>query len=91
MAYMKYPLVVCLSVSIWGPATAGEECPNELWMFERDVRASREMKERVFWQLVGANYRRRVVRYCGTEERRAGVAKLQLTPEEMKLLGLLED
>jgi hypothetical protein len=49
------------------------------------------MKERVIWRLVGANYRRRVTRYCATGERRAGVAKLQLTPEEMKLLGLPDE
>jgi len=88
---MKYPLLVCLAVCVVGPATAAEECPNELRMFERDVRAAREMKEPLFWQLVGANYRRRVVRYCGKDERRAGVAKLQLTPEEMQLLHLADD
>ena len=91
LAYMRYPLIVCLLVGIARPAAATEECPNELRMFERDVRAAREMKERVFWRLVGANYRRRVMRYCGKEERHAGVAKLQLTPDEMKLLGLAED
>ena len=70
---------------------AAEDCANELRMFERDVRAARELKERVLWRLVGANYRRRVMRYCAKEERRGGVAKLQLTPDEMKLLGLPDE
>jgi hypothetical protein len=73
------------------PAVAGEDCPNELRMFERDVRAARELKEPVLWRLVGANYKRRVRRYCAPAERRAVVAKLQLTPDEMKLLGLPDE
>jgi len=73
------------------PAIAAEDCANELRMFERDVRAAREMKERVLWRLVGANYKRRVTRSCAPGERRAGVAKLQLTPEEIKLLGLPDE
>ena len=73
------------------PAVAGEECPNELRMFERDVRMARELKERIFWQLAGANYKRRVTRYCAKEERHTGVAKLQLTPDEMQLLGLASE
>jgi hypothetical protein len=73
------------------PAVAGEECANELKMFERDVRMARELKERIFWQLAAANYKRRVTRYCAKEERHTGVAKLQLTPDEMQLLGLASE
>jgi len=71
-----------------GPAAAGEECRNELQLFEHDVRNAREIKERVLWQLAAANYQRRVIRYCAAEERRSGVAKLKLTDDELKLLGV---
>ena len=88
---MRCWLPVGVALLMMAPAIAAEDCANELRMFERDVRAAREMKERVLWRLVGANYKRRVTRYCAPGERRAGVAKLQLTPEEMKLLGLPDE
>jgi len=88
---MRCWLAVGVAILMVGPAIAGEDCANELRMFERDIRAARELKERVLWRLVGANYRRRVTRYCASAERRAVVAKLQLTPEEMKLLGLPDE
>lgn len=88
---MRCWLAVGVAILMLAPAIAGDDCANELRMFERDVRAARELKERVLWRLVGANYRRRVTRYCASAERRAVVAKLQLTPEEMKLLGLPDE
>jgi len=88
---MRCWLAVGVAILMVAPAIAGEDCANELRMFERDIRAARELKERVLWRLVGANYRRRVTRYCAAAERRAVVAKLQLTPEEMKLLGLPDE
>jgi hypothetical protein len=88
---MRCWFLVGVAILMVPPAMATEDCANELRMFQRDVRAAREMKERVLWRLVGANYRRRVTRYCAKEERRAGVAKLQLTPDEMKLLGLPDE
>jgi len=88
---MRCWLSVGVAFLIMAPAVAGEECANELRMFERDVRAARELKEPVLWRLVGANYKRRVRRYCTPAERRAVVAKLQLTPDEMKLLGLPDE
>ena len=88
---MRCWLSVGVAILIMAPAVAGEDCANELRMFERDVRAARELKEPVLWRLVGANYKRRVRRYCAPAERRTGVAKLQLTPEEMKLLGLPDE
>ena len=88
---MRCWLSVGVAILIMAPAVAGEDCANELRMFERDVRAARELKESVLWRLVGANYKRRVRRYCAPAERRAVVAKLQLTPDEMKLLGLPDE
>ena len=88
---MRCWLAVGVAILMMAPAIAAEDCANELRMFERDIRAARELKERVLWRLVGANYRRRVTRYCAPAERRAVVATLQLTPEEMKLLGLPDE
>jgi len=84
----KYVVVLCLSGILNGSAEASEECRNELQMFERDVRMARENKERVFWRLVAANYRRRVMRYCSAEERRAAIGRVGLTVDEQKLMGL---
>jgi hypothetical protein len=93
LSVMRCWLRLLVGVVISMPATvvAGQECPNELKMFERDVRSARELKDRIFWGLAGANYKRRVTRYCAKEERHAGVAKLQLTPDEMRLLGLANE
>ena len=80
-----------LTMVLAATAAADDGCPNELKMFERDVRVAREMRERVIWQLAGFNYRRRVSRYCAAEERRGAVNRLKLTDEEMQLLGVGRD
>jgi len=80
-----------LTMVLGATAAADDGCPNELKMFERDVRVAREMRERVIWQLAGFNYRRRVSRYCAAEERRGAVNRLKLTDEEMQLLGVGRD
>ena len=80
-----------LTMVLAAAAAADDGCPNELKMFERDVRVAREMRERVIWQLAGFNYQRRVSRYCAAEERRDAVSRLKLTDEEMKLLGVGRD
>jgi hypothetical protein len=80
-----------LTMVLAATAAADDGCPNELKMFERDVRVAREMRERVIWQLAGFNYQRRVSRYCAAEERRGAVSRLKLTDEELKLLGVGRD
>ena len=80
-----------LSMALAARAAADDGCPNELKMFERDVRVAREMRERVIWQLAGFNYQRRVSRYCAAEERRSAVNRLKLTDDELKLLGVARD
>lgn len=80
-----------LSMALAARVAADDGCPNELKMFERDVRVAREMHERVIWQLAGFNYQRRVSRYCAAEERRGAVNRLKLTDEELKLLGVGRD
>jgi hypothetical protein len=42
----------------------------------------------LLWKLAGANYKRRVMKFCSVEERRAALGKLKLTPEELGLLGI---
>jgi hypothetical protein len=79
----KLAILFGLTVTIAGSAPAGEDCTVETKMFERDVR-----NERISWQLVGANYKRRVARYCEVEERRRAFARLNLTDEELKLMGV---
>lgn len=85
----KYVVVLLLIVILNRSAVASEECRNELQMFERDVRMARENKERVFWRLVAANYRRRVMQYCSPEERRAAIGRASLTVDELELMGLV--
>jgi hypothetical protein len=77
-----------LTMVLAAAAAADDGCPNELKMFERDVRVAREMREPVIWQLAGFNYQRRVSRYCAAEERRGAVNRLKLTDEEIRLLGV---
>ena len=77
-----------LTMVLAATAAADDGCPNELKMFERDVRVAREMREPVIWQLAGFNYQRRVSRYCAAEERRGAVNRLKLTDEEIRLLGV---
>jgi hypothetical protein len=77
-----------LSSVLAGTAETSDECRNELQIFERDVRMARENNEPITWKLVGANYSRRVARYCTLEERQAVVAKLRLSVDEWKLLGV---
>jgi hypothetical protein len=85
---LKLAILFGLMVTIAGSARAGEDCTVETKMFERDVRVARERNERISWQLVGANYKRRVARYCGVEERRRAFARLNLIDEELKLMGV---
>jgi hypothetical protein len=80
-----------LAVVLIAPAAAEEDCALEIRMFDRDVRVAREIKEHFSWKLVGANYRRRVHRYCTIEERRAAVARLKLTDEELQLMGIARE
>jgi hypothetical protein len=87
----RHVVLLGLSMALAAGAAADDGCPNELKMFERDVRVAREMRERVIWQLAGINYQRRVSRYCAAEERRGAVNRLQLTDEELKLLGVARD
>jgi hypothetical protein len=87
----RHVVLLGLSMALAARAAADDGCPNELKMFERDVRVAREMRERVIWQLAGINYQRRVNRYCAAEERRSAVNRLKLTDEELKLLGVARD
>jgi hypothetical protein len=91
MIVSRRPSLFGLAMVLAATAAADDGCPNELKMFERDVRVAREMHERVIWQLAGVNYQCRVSRYCAAEERRGAVNRLKLTDEEMKLLGVGRD
>jgi hypothetical protein len=83
----KLANIVVVALIVVGSARADDDCAVEISMFERDVRVARERNERFAWQLVGANYRRRVARYCGGDERREVFARLNLTDDELKLMG----
>ena len=46
------------------------------------------MHERLLWKLAGANYKHGVFRSCTASERRTTLAKLNLKPDQLSLLGI---